>query len=221
MVPSRTYWPRVVEMCRRHDILIVADEVVCGFGRTGSWFGSQTFGITPDFMTMAKGLSSGHAPIAAVGIQEGIAEFLRERAGEIVHGFTYSGHPMAAAVALRNLQIVEDERLVERVGEDIGPYLQERFRSLLDHPLVGEVRGIGLLAAIEIVKNKDTGETFGDRKAAYVVRGHCFRNGIIVRAARDCLYCSPPLVITREEVDTLVTTLRHCLDAAAEELRVA
>jgi putrescine aminotransferase len=220
MVPPASYWPEIQRICRKHGVLLVADEVVCGFGRTGSWFGSDTYGIQPDFMTLAKGLSSGYAPIAAVGIHDRIAQVLREKAGEIVHGFTYSGHPVSAAVALRNLRILEEERLVERVRDDVGPYLQSRFHSLLDHPLVGEVRGVGLLAAVEIVKDKVTRETWGDKRAAYLVRAHCFEQGIIMRAARDCLYCSPPFIITRKQIDELVDTFRRCLDLAAKDLGV-
>lgn len=221
MVPPASYWPEVVRICRKYDVLLCADEVVCGFGRTGSWFGSQTFGIQPDFMTLAKGLSSGYAPIAAVAMHERIAKLLRDKAGEIVHGFTYSGHPVSAAVALRNLRILEDERLVDRVRDDVGPHLQARMRELLDHPLVGEARGVGLLAAVEIVKDKRTRERWGpDIRAAYRVRAHCFDQGIIMRAARDCLYCSPPFVITREQIDELVGTFRRCLDLTATELGV-
>ncbi len=222
MVPPSTYWPEVVRICRKYDVLLVADEVVCGFGRTGSWFGSQTFGIEPDFMTMAKGLSSGYVPIAAAGIHERVASVLRERGGEIAHGYTYSGHPVAAAVALRNLQLIEEERLVERVRDDIGPYLQAKFATLRDHPLVGEARGAGLLAAVEIVKDKKTRATWGPEiRAAMRVRAHCLDQGIVMRAARDCVYCSPPFVITRAQVDELVDTFRHCLDLAATELRTA
>lgn len=219
IVPPATYWPEVQRICRKYDVLICADEVVCGFGRTGEWFGSQTFGLEPDFMTMAKGLSSGYAAIAAIGVHEGIARLLRDKAGEIVHGFTYSGHPVSAAVALKNLEILDSERLVERVREDIGPYLQKKFRALLDHPLVGEVRGVGMLAAVEIVKHKESRETWGAALgAAYRVRGHCFEQGIVMRAARDCLYCAPPFVISHAEVDTLVDTFRLCLDMTAHEL---
>lgn len=219
MVPPASYWPEVVRICRKYDVLLCADEVVCGFGRTGSWFGSQTYGIAPDFMTLAKGLSSGYAPIAAVAMHERIARTLRDRAGKISHGFTYAGHPVAAAVALRNLQIIEDERLVERVRDDVGPYLQAKVRTLLDHPLVGEARGVGMLAAVEIVKDKSTRERWGPKAdAAARVRAHCFEQGIIMRAARECLYCSPPLVITRVQIDELIDTFRHCLDLTAREL---
>ncbi len=222
MVPPPTYWPEVVRICQKYDVLLCADEVVCGFGRTGQWFGSQTFGIKPDFMTMGKGLSSGYMPISAVGVHERIAKVLREKAGEIVHGFTYSGHPVAAAVALRNLQIIEEENLVKRVREDIGPYFQQKLGGLLDHPLVGEVRGIGLLGAVEIVKDKRTRETWGPEiRAAFKVRGHCFANSIIMRAARDCLYASPPLVISKTEVDELLGTFRQCLDLTARDLGVS
>lgn len=222
MVPPATYWPEIVRICRKYDVLLCADEVVCGFGRTGSWFGSQTFGIEPDFMTMAKGLTSGYVPMAAVGIHERVACVLREKGGEIAHGYTYSGHPVSAAVALRNLQLIEDEKLVERVRDDVGPYLQRKFAALRDHPLVGEARGVGLLAAVEIVKDKKSRETWGtDIRAAFRVRAHCFEQGIVMRAARDCVYCSPPFVMTHAQVDELVDTFRRCLDLTAAELGAA
>jgi putrescine aminotransferase len=220
MVPPASYWPEVQRICAENDVLLIADEVVCGFGRTGRWFGSQLLGIAPDIMTMAKGLTSGYAPMSAVALHERIARRIVEDGGEWVHGFTYSGHPVSAAVALANLAILERERLVERVRDDIGPYFQERLASLLEHPLVGEVRGAGLIAGIELVKDKVLRESFDPSlKVAIRVREACYRNGLIIRAARDCMMTAPPLVIARDEVDEMIAILRRSLDSVWAEIR--
>ena len=219
MVPPETYWPEIQRICRKYEVLLIADEVVCGFGRTGRWFGSQTLGIEPDLMTVAKGLSSGYLPISAAIVHDRIAEVLVGAGQEWVHGFTYSGHPTAAAVALKNLEIIEGEGLVERVAEDIGPYFQSRLRELEAHPLVGEVRGVGLLAGIELVKDKATRTSHDPAlRVGPRVRGHCFANGLIIRAARDSMMTAPPLVITHGEVDEMIAILRRCLDVTLAEL---
>lgn len=222
MVPPSSYWPEVNRICRQYDVLLIADEVVCGFGRTGRWFGSQTFGIEPDLMTVAKGLSSGYQPIAAVVVHDRIAETLVAHGAEWVHGFTYSGHPTACAVALKNIELLERERIVERVRSDIGPYFQERLRSLQDHPLVGEARAVGLLGALELVREKESRTPFDPAlKVAVRCRTHCFENGLIIRAARDSMMTAPPLVIRREEVDEMIAILRHCLDLTLAEVEGA
>lgn len=219
IVPPSTYWPEVQRICRKYDVLLVADEVICGFGRTGEWFGSQTFGIEPDLMTMAKGLSSGYLPISAVAVGKRVADSLIDKGGEFYHGFTYSGHPVAAAVALRSIQITQDEKIVERVKTDIGPYFQEKLRTLLDHPLVGHIDGVGLVAAIAMVESKSPKKFFEDGgKIGLMCRDHCFNNGLIMRGVGSRMVLSPPLVITREEVDELVRRARHCLDLTARDL---
>ncbi|MGH8240675.1 MAG: aminotransferase class III-fold pyridoxal phosphate-dependent enzyme, partial [Steroidobacteraceae bacterium] len=214
IVPPANYWPAINRICRKHDVLICADEVVCGFGRTGEWFGSHLYGIEADFLTLAKGLTSGYVPMGAAGIAEPIAEVLRTHGGLIPHGFTCSGHPVAAAAAFKNIEILRNEQLIERVREDIGPYLQEQFATLSDHPLVGEVRGVGLMAALEIVADKETLRPFPEEvHAAYVVQAKCAQRGLIMRAMRESLYCAPPFTISRSEIDFLVETTREALDA--------
>ena len=216
IVPPDNYWPEIQRICRAHDILLIADEVICSFGRTGNWFGSDTYGIEPDFMTLAKGLSSGYLPISGVMIHDRVAGPIFEEGGEFIHGFTYSGHPVAAAVALENIRILRDEKIVEAVGSDSGPYLQARLRELADHPLVGGVRGIGLIAGIELVEDKAAHKSFDpEGRAGILCRDACMAQGVIVRATRDVIVMSPPLIITRAEIDELVAALAKGLDETA------
>ncbi len=220
VIPPEGYWQEVEAICRKYGILLVADEVICGFGRTGEWFGHQTLGFTPDLVPMAKGLSSGYLPISATAVSSDIVEVLKT-GGDFVHGFTYSGHPVSAAVALRNIDIIEREGLVARTREDTGPYLAEALARLEDHPLVGEARSIGLLGAVEIVSKKGTNERFGGKEgtAGPIVRDHCIANGLMVRGIRDTIVMCPPLTISRQQIDDLVEIIRKSLDQAMPELR--
>jgi putrescine aminotransferase len=213
IIPPDTYWPEVQRICRQYGVLLVSDEVVCGFGRTGRWFGCEHFGYEPDLMTIAKGLSSGYLPIGGVMVADKVAEVLVERGGEFAHGFTYSGHPVACAVASANLTIIEQEGLVPRTREDTGPYLAQRWRELADHPLVGEARSVGLIGALELVKDKAT-RTFFDRRGEVgtICRDFCFQHGLIMRATRDTMIVSPPLVIERAQIDELAEKAWRCLD---------
>jgi putrescine aminotransferase len=219
IIPPETYFPEIQRICREHDVLLIADEVICGFGRTGRWFASELLGIDPDLMTLAKGLSSGYQPISAVMVGDRVARTLIDDGGEFFHGFTYSGHPVACAVALENIAIIEEEGLVERAGSDIGPYLQERMRTLLDHPLVGEVRGVGMIGCVELVRDKE-GPTFFEPigRVGVVCRDHCIRRGLMMRAVRDGMIFSPPLTLSREEADFMVSTLRAALDTTGAEV---
>jgi putrescine aminotransferase len=220
IIPPASYWPEVQRICRQYDVLLVADEVICGFGRTGRWFGHQTFGFEPDVVSAAKGLSSGYLPISAVLLAEKIAKVL-VGSGDWLHGFTYSGHPVAAAVALKNIEIMERENLVEKVHSDVGPYFAERLATLTDHPLVGEVRTCGLLGAIELVEDKRSRRRFEPAgTAGAICRTHSFANGLIMRACVDTMVLSPPLILTRPQVDELVTSARQALDATKKELLV-
>lgn len=212
IVPPRTYWPEVQRICRKYDVLLVADEVICGFGRTGQWFGSQTFGFQPDIMSMAKGLSSGYLPISAVAVGDRIADTLSAACGEFTHGFTYSGHPVAAAVALENIRILRDERIVDAVAMDIGPYFQNRLREVLgEHPLCGHIEGIGLIAGLALVKDRQS-RIFFDKDVGTLCRDECTASGLVARACGNRIVLSPPLVISRAEVDELVDRLREALD---------
>jgi len=221
IIPPPGYWEKVAAICRKYGILLIVDEVICGFGRLGRWFGFQHFGIKPDIVTMAKGLSSGYLPISATAVAAPIVELLKRRGGEFIHGYTYSGHPTAAAVALRNLKIIARERLVERVAEDVGPYLADALSGLKSNSLVGEVRSLGLIGAVEIVSRKGTNQRFGGKEghAGPVVRDACIRNGLMVRAIRDSIVMCPPLIITHAEIDRLVDILERSLREVEPELR--
>lgn len=220
IIPPADYWPRVEAICRKYGILMACDEVICGFGRLGQWFGFQHFGVQPDLVTMAKGLSSGYLPISAVGVAEHVVETIRGARADFVHGYTYSGHPTCAAVALKNIEIMEREGLVARTREDAGPYLAEALERLAEHPLVGEIRSLGLIGAVEIVAEKGTNKRFGGApgKAGPIVRDLCIDNGLMIRAVRDTLVMSPPLVISHAEIDRLAATIEKALDLAAPRL---
>ncbi len=221
IIPPDTYWPEIQRICREYGILLIADEVICGFGRIGRWFGCEHFGFEPDFMTIAKGLTSGYQPLGGVMVADRVADVLIDKGGEFHHGYTWAGHPVACAVAIENLGILRRENIVGRVREDIGPYLQQRWRELADHPLVGEVRGVGLIGALELVADKGRRAFFPDRGAAGTLcRDHCFGNGLVMRAVRDTMIIAPPLVIEREQVDELVEKAHRCLDLTAADLGV-
>ncbi len=220
IIPPDTYWPEIQRICRQYGILLVADEVICGFGRTGQWFGSQYFGIQPDLMPIAKGLSSGYLPIGGVVVGERVASVLVEAGGDFNHGFTYSGHPVCAAVAIVNIGILQREGLVERVREDVGPYLKQKLAELDDHPLVGQTRSAGLLGAIELVKNKATRERWPKPGSTGIrCRDHALKRGLVLRATGDTMLLSPPLVISREQLDELFRITRQALDATWADLR--
>ncbi|GGU49689.1 aspartate aminotransferase family protein [Pseudomonas laurentiana] len=218
IIPPETYWPKVKEILAKYEILFVADEVICGFGRTGEWFGSDYYDLKPDLMTIAKGLTSGYIPMGGVIVRDEVARVVTE-GGDFNHGFTYSGHPVAAAVGLENLRILRDEKVIKHVHEETAPYLQKRLRELNDHPLVGEVRGLGMLGAIELVKDKATRARYEGKGVGMICRQFCFDNGLIMRAVGDTMIIAPPLVITREEIDELVEKARKCLDLTYEAIQ--
>ena len=218
IVPPDIYWPRIKEILAKYDILFVADEVICGFGRTGEWFGSDFYDLKPDMMTIAKGLTSGYIPMGGLIVRDEVVAVLNE-GGDFNHGFTYSGHPVAAAVALENIRIMREEKIIQRVHEKTAPYLQKRLRELNDHPLVGEVRGVGLLGAIELVKDKATRARYQGRGVGMICRQFCFDNGLIMRAVGDTMIIAPPLVISEAEIDELVAKARKCLDLTLSALQ--
>ena len=212
IVPPDSYWPEVKKICDHYGILLIADEVICGFGRTGEWFGTDYYQLEPDLMPIAKGLSSGYLPIGGVMIADRIMEVLN-KGGEFTHGYTYSGHPVCAAVAIANIRLMQRENIVQTVRESTAPYLQKRFRELGEHPLVGEVRGVGMLGALELVKDKQNYVKF-DRKqnVGLVCRDFCFDNNLVMRSVGDAMIISPPLILEHSDVDDFIERAWQCLD---------
>ncbi|WP_411820111.1 aminotransferase [Hyphococcus formosus] len=219
MLPPEGYWQEIEKICKKYDVLLWSDEVICGFGRTGEWFGCQAYGYTPDIMTMAKGISSGYQPLSAVAINREMADAIVNADSEMAHGYTYSGHPVVCAVALRNIEMIEELGLVGARGEEISAYFQKKLAALDDHPLVGQTRGIGLLGGIELVKDKSTKERYQpEGEAGLICRRHCFENGVIMRAVGDTMFLCPPLVISKDEIDELFDLVRKSLDLSHKEL---
>jgi len=217
IIPPSTYWPEIQRICDKYGILLIADEVICGFGRLGRWFGSDLFGIKPDLITFAKGITSGYVPLGGVLVGERVAKVLSGQGGEFTHGFTYSGHPVACAAALENIRIIEEEQLVAKVADDTGPYLKQCFARLGEHPLVGYADSCGLVAGLNLVRKKGAtvhenepfDESFG---VGMICRGHMFDNGVIMRAVGERMIVAPPLVMTRTQIDEMVGLIRVCLD---------
>lgn len=219
IVAPDTYWPEIQRICDKYEILLIADEVICGFGRTGNWFGIETLGIRPDIMTIAKGLSSGYQPIGGSVVTDEFAAVMDEV--EFNHGYTYSGHPVAAAVALENLRIMEEEGIVDKVRDETGPYLAEKWHSLGDHPMVGETKIVGMMASLALTPDKDSRAKFASDPGTvgYMCRDRCFANNLIMRHVGDRMVISPPLVLTTEEIDTLITRARKALDEAYVQVK--
>jgi putrescine aminotransferase len=219
IIPPDSYWPEIQRICDEYDILLVADEVITAFGRLGEWFGSTRFGIRPDLISFAKGVSSGYLPLGGALVGDRVAEVVITNGGEFAHGFTYSGHPAACAVALTTIKIMQREGIVERVRDHTEPYFHASLKKLADHPIVGEVRSIGLVGAIEIVKDKTTRERFHkDLGAGGRCRDFCVDNGLVMRAVGNTMIMSPPLVVENKHIDELVEKAWKCLDLTAESL---
>ncbi|WP_292503840.1 aminotransferase class III-fold pyridoxal phosphate-dependent enzyme, partial [Mesorhizobium sp.] len=222
VVPPAGYWGKIQAVLSKYDILLVADEVICGFGRTGEMFGSQTFGIKPDIMVLSKQISSSYLPISALLINDKVFEPIADesdRIGTFGHGFTGGGHPVAAAVALENLKLIEERDLVGN-ARTVGAHLQARLRKLGSHPLVGEVRGVGLIAAVELVADKASKAPWGKPAAlGALVNGFMQHNGVISRNMGDAIAFCPPLIITEAQVDALVDAFERSLEAALPQVR--
>jgi putrescine aminotransferase len=206
IIPPATYWPEIQRICDKYGILLIADEVICGFGRLGKWFASELFGIKPDLITFAKGVTSGYVPLGGVLVGDRVAEVLIEKGGDFNHGFTYSGHPVACAAALENLRIIHEEQLVDKVAHDTGPYLKHKFLTLLDHRLVGYADSCGFVAGLNLVRKKapvvhDCEPFEADKAVGMICRGHMFNN-----------------VMTRAQIDEMVDKIRFCLDETSTDL---
>jgi putrescine aminotransferase len=224
IIPPPTYWPEVQRICDKYDILLVSDEVICGFGRLGSWFGCELMQARPDLITFAKGVTSGYVPLGGVLVGGRVAQVLIERGGDFNHGFTYSGHPVACAAALENLRIIVDEQLVQKTALETAPHLAAAFAQLASHPLVGHAETCGLVAGLDLVRRK--GATVHDCEAfpaalqvGMLCRAHMFDNGMIMRAVGDRMIVAPPLVISRAQIDEMADRIRFCLDLTLDELQ--
>ena len=219
IIPPESYWPEINRICNERDILLVADEVICGFGRTGEWFGSDYYKIKPDLMPIAKGLSSGYLPIGGLMVSDRVSDVLSTYDDDFEHGFTYSGHPTCAAVAVANIRLMQQTNIVDTVKTNTAPYLASKWKSLSEHPLVGESRILGTLGALEIVENKENYKRFKEgSKVTGICRDYCFKNGIVMRAVGDKMIICPPLVINNSEIDELVEKAWKCLDQTAKEI---
>jgi putrescine aminotransferase len=224
VIPPASYWPEIQRICDKYGVLLIADEVICGFGRLGRWFASELFGMKPDLITFAKGVTSGYVPLGGVLVGDRVADVLIGQGGEFNHGFTYSGHPVACAAALENIRIIEEEGLVRRVAEQTGPYLKRRFATLGDHPLVGVAESCGFVAGLNLVRRKGAtihdSERFDENLAiGMVCRAHMFDNGMIMRAVGDRMIIAPPLVMTEAQIDEMVALIRSCLDKTLADLQ--
>ena len=218
-IAPETYWPEIQRIIDKYGILFLADEVITGFGRLGTWFGSQYYGIRPNLITFAKAATSGYIPLSGVIVDDKIGEALMAHDDDFNHGYTFSGHPVACAVALENLDIMERERLVPRVKESTGPALTKMLSKFKDHPLVGEVRSIGLLGAIELVADKRTRRRFDEPgRVGLICRDHFFREGFIMRAVYDTMVMAPPLIWTQEQFDEAEAVIGRALDLTLNDV---
>ena len=220
IIPPATYWPEIQRIVDQYGILLISDEVICAFGRLGHWFAYEKFGYRPDLVTFAKGVTSGYIPLGGVMVGDRIAKVLIDKGGEFNHGYTYSGHPVACAVGLANLELMEREDLPRKVREELAPYLAKRFAEIGEHPLVGLAETCGFVAGLVLVKDKASKAMYDPELAVGMMcRAHCFRNGLIMRAVGDRMIIAPPLVMTREQIDEMVALIRRCLDETLSELR--
>jgi putrescine aminotransferase len=219
IIPPATYWPEIQRIVDKYGILLISDEVICAFGRLGHWFAYEKFGYKPDLVTFAKAVTSGYIPLGGVMVGNRVAKVLIEQGGEFNHGYTYSGHPVACAVALANIDIMETEQLPQRVKDDIGPYLAACFEGIAAHPLVGVAETCGFTAGLVLVKNKATKERFAeDLSVGMMCRRHCFQNGLVMRAVGDRMIIAPPLTMTHADIDEMMRLIRQALDLTQQEL---
>jgi putrescine aminotransferase len=216
IVPPDSYWPEVRRICEERDILLIMDEVITGFGRTGRWFGCETYELKPDLITFAKAVTNGYIPLGGVMVGDRLAEVLLGGGGEFTHGLTYSGHPVGCAAALATLQVLRESDIIATAARDVAPHFQRRLREFRNHRIVGEVRGKGMLAALELVRDKGSRERLapGSQGAIYC-RDRAIASGLMVRQTSDAMIMAPPLICTTAEIDMLVEKLGQALDETA------
>ncbi|MFT5482108.1 MAG: putrescine aminotransferase [Halieaceae bacterium] len=221
IIPPDSYWPEIQRICDERDILLIADEVICGFGRTGQWFGCETYGFKPDLMTFAKAVTNGYIPLGGVMVGDKIADVLVAHEGDFNHGLTYSGHPAACAAGIETLRLLSETNIIEKVGADLAPYFQGKLKQFEDHPIVGEVRGAGMFAAVELVKDKSSRERLApDAEAAIFCRNTAVANGLMIRATGDAMITAPPLICSKAEIDILIDRFSQALDETASHYNV-
>lgn len=219
IIPPASYWPEIQRICDHYGILLVADEVITGIGRLGQWFGAQHFAIRPDLMAFAKGVTSGYQPLGGVLVGDRVADVLVDKGGEFHHGFTYSGHPVACAVALATLKLMRDEKLVDHVRDVVIPEFSSRWQKLAAHRLVGEARSAGLIGGLELVPNKASRRRFApELKVGERCRDICIEEGLVMRAVGDTMIVAPPFVISTAQLDELVEKAWRALDRTADAL---
>jgi putrescine aminotransferase len=222
IVPPDSYWPEIKRICDERDILLIMDEVICGFGRTGNWFGCETYGLKPDLMTFAKAVTNGYMPLGGVMVSDKITDVLLAGGGEFTHGLTYSGHPAACAAGLATINILRDSNIIQTAARDIAPHFQARLKELEEHRIVGQVRGRGMFAAVELVSDKSSRERLApESEGAVYCRNMANASGLMVRQTGDAMITAPPLVCNIEEIDFLVDKLAEALDKTADHYAIS
>jgi putrescine aminotransferase len=220
IIPPDTYWPEIQRIVDKYGILLISDEVICAFGRLGHWFAYERFGYKPDLVTFAKAVTSGYIPLGGVMVGNRVAQVLIDKGGEFTHGYTYSGHPVACAVALANIAVMEREQLPQKVAGELGAYFARTFATLNDHPLVAAAESTGFVAGLVLVKDKKSHAMFDEASGAGMIcRTHCFNQGVIMRAVGDRMIIAPPLVMTHSDIDDMVGLIRKALDLTLTELK--
>lgn len=220
IIPPDTYWPEIQRIVDKYGILLISDEVICGFGRLGYWFAYEKFGYQPDLVTFAKGVTSGYIPLGGVMVGDRVAKVLIEKGGEFAHGYTYSGHPVACAVALANIELMEREQVLKNVRGDVGAYFATCFTELNTHPLVVQAETCGFMAGLVLVKDKNSMQSFAPEvSVGMVCRRHCFEQGVIMRAVGARMIIAPPLIMTMPQIDEVMALIRRALDLTLQELQ--
>ncbi len=220
IIPPDTYWPEIQRIVDRYGILLISDEVICAFGRLGHWFAYEKYGYKPDLVTFAKAVTSGYVPLGGVMVGNRVAQVLIDKGGEFAHGYTYSGHPVACAVALANIEVMEREQLPQKVRGDLGAYFARGFAGLNDHPLVAGAEATGFVAGLVLVKDKKSHRLFDESvDVGMICRGHCFNHGVIMRAVGDRMIIAPPLVMTMSDIDDMIGLIRDALDLTLTDLK--
>ena len=216
IIPPPGYWTKIQEICRRYDILLVCDEVICGFGRLGTWFGCQHphINVQPDLITIAKGLTNGYIPMGGVLVSKKVGDVIATKGGDFNHGFTYSGHPVAAAVGIATIKLIQSSDLINTLQTKTIPYFSKAFATLNDHPLVGDADSLGMVAGLVLYKDKSKKEHFPSNvNVGMICRDFCFRNGVVMRAVGNRMIMAPPLIVTEEVIDEMISKIRLSLDA--------